>query len=90
MVFGEGLAALLGLTFALVALSATMITGNPVYDALGSIMIGLLLIVISILLGREVKALLVGQGVEPFVKKAMVNFLQQQSTVSNVFNIVTL
>ncbi|MDX2349422.1 MAG: cation diffusion facilitator family transporter [Porticoccus sp.] len=90
VVFGEDLAALLGLTFALVALSATMITGNPVYDALGSIMIGLLLIVIAILLGREVKALLVGQGVEPLVKKAMVNFLQQQSTVSNVFNVVTL
>jgi divalent metal cation (Fe/Co/Zn/Cd) transporter len=88
--FGEDLAALLGMTFALVALSATIITGNPVYDALGSIMIGLLLIVIAILIGREVKALLVGQGVEPLVKKAMVNFLQQQSTVSIVFNVVTL
>jgi len=51
VVFGEDLAALLGLTFALIALSATMIIGNPVYDALGSIMTGLLLIVISILLG---------------------------------------
>jgi len=61
VVFGEDLAALLGLIFALIALSATMITGNPVYDALGSIMIGLLLIVIAILVGREVKALLVGR-----------------------------
>jgi len=32
----------------------------------------------------------VGQGEELLVKKAMVNFLQQQSTVSNVFNVVTL
>jgi divalent metal cation (Fe/Co/Zn/Cd) transporter len=60
VIFGEGLAALLGLTFALVALSVTIFTGNPVYDALGSIMIGLLLIVIAIFLGREMKALLVG------------------------------
>jgi len=90
VVFGEEIAALLGLTFALVALSATMITGNPVYDALGSMAIGVLLIAIAVLVGREVKALLVGQGVEPLVKDAMVNFLQQQSTVSTVFNIVTL
>lgn len=90
VVFGEDLAALLGLTFALIALSATMITGDPLYDALGSITIGVLLIVIAVLVGVEVKALLVGQGVEPLVKKAMVNFLQQQSTVSKVFNVVTL
>ncbi len=67
-----------------------MITGDPLYDALGSITIGLLLIVIALLVGVEVKALLAGQGVKPQVKKAMVNFLQQQSTVSKVFNVVTL
>lgn len=48
VVFGEGLAALLGLTFALFALFATMITGNPIFDAIGSIVIDLLLIIIAI------------------------------------------
>ncbi len=90
VVFGEDLAALLGLTFALVALFATMITGNPVFDAMGSIVIGLLLIVIAILVGVEVKALLVGQGVEPQEKKKMASFLQAQPGVSQVFNILTL
>jgi divalent metal cation (Fe/Co/Zn/Cd) transporter len=90
VVFGEDLAALLGLTFALVALFATMITGDPIFDAMGSIVIGLLLIIIAILVGVEVKALLVGQGVEPMEKKSMVNFLQAQPGVSKVFNLLTL
>lgn len=90
VVFGEDLAALLGLVFALLALSATMITGNPIYDAMGSIVIGLLLIIIAILVGMEVKALLVGQGVEPQEKKKMELFFQAQPGVDKVFNILTL
>ena len=51
VVFCENLVALLGLTFALIALSATIITGNSLYDALGSITIDVLWIVIAILVG---------------------------------------
>jgi Co/Zn/Cd efflux system component len=90
VVFGEETAALLGLTFALVVLSVTRITGNPLYDALGSMAIGVLLIVRAFFVGKQVKTLLVGQGVEPLVKDAMANLLQQQPTVATVFNIVTL
>ncbi len=90
VVFGEDIAALLGLIFALLALLAAIFTGNPMYDALGSIAIGVLLIVIAVLIGVEVKALLVGQGVEAHVKEKMVQWLNSRVEVDKVFNVLTL
>lgn len=90
VIFGEDLAALLGLIFALVAVVATMITGNPVYDAIGSIGIGVLLIVIAVFIAVEVKALLIGQGVEPRVKEEMLKFLGERPEIKKVYNLLTL
>ncbi len=90
VVLGEDIAALLGLLFALVALLAAIATGNPFYDALGSIAIGVLLIVVAVLVGTEVKALLVGQGVELRVKANMLDWLAERAEIDKVFNIVTL
>ncbi|MBU1231527.1 MAG: cation diffusion facilitator family transporter [Proteobacteria bacterium] len=90
VVFGEDLAALLGLSFALMAVGVTMVTGNPFYDALGSIVIGALLIVIAVLIGVEVKNLLIGQGVEPSLKEEMVASLEQEEKIEQVLNLLTL
>ena len=90
VIFGEDLAALLGLGTALVAVLLTMITGDPMWDALGSCAIGALLVVVAVLLAAEVKELLVGQGVEAHVREDMQQFLEQQDEIAQVFNIVTL
>jgi cation diffusion facilitator family transporter len=90
VIFGEDLAALLGLAAALVAVLITMMTGDPFWDALGSCAIGALLIVVAILLGVEVKHLLVGQGVEDDTRAEMEAFLLQQQEIEQVFNIVSL
>ena len=90
VIFGEDLAALLGLAFALVAVLLTMVTGNPLYDAIGSIGIGVLLIVIAVFIAVEVKALLIGQGVEPRTKEAMLKLLNGRAEVKQVFNLLTL
>jgi cation diffusion facilitator family transporter len=90
VVFGEDSAALLGLSFALVAILLSMLTGNSAYDAAGSIGIGLLLVVVAIFIGFEVKALLVGQGVEPAIKEKMVAFLQERDEIDRVYNLLTL
>jgi cation diffusion facilitator family transporter len=90
VIFGEDLAALLGLLAALVAVSATMITGDPLWDALGSCVIGGLLIVVAILLAGEVKELLIGQGVEPRLLAEMTEFITAQQEVETVFNLLTL
>ena len=90
VIFGEDLAALLGLLAALVAVSATIITGDPLWDALGSCVIGGLLIVVAILLAGEVKELLIGQGVEPRLLAEMTEFITAQQEVETVFNLLTL
>ncbi|WP_173922758.1 cation diffusion facilitator family transporter [Agromyces sp. Marseille-P2726] len=58
----EDIAALLGLVFAFIGVGLTIITGNPVFDAIGTLFIGALLIVVAIVLGIETKSLLVGEG----------------------------
>lgn len=58
----EDIAALLGLIFALLGVGLTIITGNSLFDALGTLAIGVLLIVVAIILGIETKSLLVGEG----------------------------
>ena len=90
VIFGEDLAALLGLVFAFIAVLATWLTGNPMWDALGSIGIGVLLIVVAAMVGVEVKAMLIGQGVEEPVKAEMTAFLAAQPAVEGIFELITL
>lgn len=58
----EDVAALFGLVFAFIAVGLTVLTGNPLFDAIGTLMIGTLLILVAIILGIETKSLLVGEG----------------------------
>lgn len=90
VVFGEDVAALLGLVLALFAVIAAAVTGNPVYDAIGTVIIGVLLVVIAFLLAIEVKALLIGQGVETHVQEDMKRFLQDRPEISQIYNFLTL
>jgi len=90
VIFGEDLAALVGLVLAFAAILVAWTTGNPAWDALGSIAIGALLIAVAIAVAIEVKALLIGQGVEPEVREAMMRFLRAQPPVEEVINLITL
>jgi cation diffusion facilitator family transporter len=58
----EDVAALIGLVFALFGVGLTAITGNGVFDGIGTLLIGTLLIAVAIVLGIETKSLLVGEG----------------------------
>jgi len=90
VVFGEDIAALAGLVLALAAVSAAVITGNPDWDAYGTIMIGVLLIVIAFFIAVEIKALLIGQSADPSVVRQMREFLAGQPEVQNLFNLLTV
>ncbi len=90
VVFGEDIAALLGLMQAALAISATMITGNPLFDALGTMAIGVLLILVAFFIGLEVKSLLVGQGVDPATKEEMLALLQNRPEIHTIYNMLTL
>jgi cation diffusion facilitator family transporter len=58
----EDVAALIGLVFALLGVGLTALTGNPVFDSLGTLAIGALLITVAVILALETKSLLVGEG----------------------------
>lgn len=90
VIFGEDLAALLGLVFALCAILISVATGNPMWDAVGTLMIGVLLIVVAVFVAIEVKAMLIGQSVDPLIAADMQTFLQQQPTVDQLYNLITL
>jgi cation diffusion facilitator family transporter len=90
VILGEDLAALLGLALALVAVVATIITGNPAWDALGSMSIGAVLVVVAVGIAVEIKALLIGQSADPVVEAQMQEFLQKQPGIEKVFRLLTL
>jgi len=90
VVLGEDVAALAGLVFALAAVGLTMATGDPVYDAAGSIGIGALLVLVAVGIGAEVSGLLIGQSVESEVKQAIHDHLDKCEEVAQVFNLITL
>lgn len=90
VVFGEDLAALLGLSLALLAVVLTMLTGDLLFDALGTMAIGVLLVVVAVAVASEVKALLIGQGIEPYRRTALAAFLDAREEIDTVFNLITL
>lgn len=90
VIFGEDLAALLGLVFALVAVLLAVYTGNPLWDAIGTIAIGALLIVVAVFVAIEVKAMLIGQSVDPARQKQMRDFLEARPEVQRVISLITL
>jgi len=58
----EDIAALAGLVLAFLGVSLTILTGDPAWDAVGTLAIGALLVLVAIVLGLETKSLLVGEG----------------------------
>lgn len=58
----EDVAALMGLVFALTGVGLTILTGDPMWDAIGTLAIGVLLVLVAVILGIETKSLLVGEG----------------------------
>jgi cation diffusion facilitator family transporter len=90
VVFGEDTAALLGLSFALIAIVFSLITGNPVYDALGSIGIGVLLILVSFFLALKVKSLLIGQSSDSKTREEIMHFLENRPEIDLILNLITL
>ncbi|WP_084104921.1 cation diffusion facilitator family transporter [Demequina sp. NBRC 110056] len=61
----EDTAALIGLLCAFFGISMTIITGDGIWDAIGTALIGILLIVVAVILARETKSLIMGESVTP-------------------------
>jgi len=90
VVLGEDVAALLGLSFALISVVLAVLTGNPVFDAIGSIGIGFLLIIISVFLAVKVKSLLIGQSADSETYNAIKALLEARPEIDQILNLITL
>lgn len=90
VILGEDSAAMIGLFFALLSVILTMVTGNPVFDAIGSIGIGVLLVIISIFLGIKIKGFLIGQSTDQFTRDEIIQYLDSREEIEEVLNILTL
>ena len=84
----EDLGALVGLILALFGVGLSVITGDPVWDAIGTICIGVLLGVIAVILIIEMKSLLIGEGAAPAVLSDIVSALES-GDVQRVIHIKT-
>lgn len=90
VILGEDFAALLGLALALIAVLMTMLTGNPMWDGLGSMWIGVILIVVAAGIAREIMALLIGQSADPQDVARLRRFVEAREGVDKVYRVLTL
>jgi len=86
----EDLGALLGLAIALVGVTLSAATGNPRFDAIGSIAIGVLLGVIAIVLAIEMKSLLIGESAAKEVCGAIRRSIEEFPAVRKLIHMRTL
>lgn len=90
VILGENSAAVLGLFFALIALLASYYTGDPRYDAAGSIAIGVVLIAVAVFLAREVKSLLIGESADNEVIEAIKTTAEKLPLIQQIINTRTI
>jgi len=90
IVFGENGAALAGLGVALIAVLLTVWTGDPLYDAAGSIIIGVLLVVVAVAIGAQTKSLLIGESASPRVRRDIKAFLGAWPGIAAMREFITL
>ncbi len=85
----EDVGALLGLSAALVCVSLSAWTGDPRFDALGSLLIGALLAVIAVVLGWEMQSLLIGESATPEVQRRIRDRIESHEHVRRLIHMRT-
>jgi len=86
----EDFAATLGLIIALVGTLISYFTNNPIYDAISSILIGILLMVSGLFLGYEMKHLITGEAISSDLHIELKNALQKNKEIISVITIKTI
>ena len=90
VVLGEDVAALIGLGIAFCFIALAAVTGNPAFDAIGSMCIGVVLVVISLWVASRIKSLIVGRSAEPELRRLIDAYIEDHTTIEAVFNTITL
>ncbi|WP_225032040.1 cation diffusion facilitator family transporter [Paraburkholderia sp. XV] len=87
---GEDFASVVGVAVSLIAVVASMLSQNPLFDALGGIGVGLVLMGTALFSMREIKSLLVGESAHQGVRDEMDAWLRTRPEIRNVVSLVAL
>ncbi|MDH4262347.1 MAG: cation diffusion facilitator family transporter [Spirochaetia bacterium] len=90
VVFAEDAAAILGLILAFIFVVLTILTGNPIFDAIGSICIGIILLIIAFFLMIRIQALIIGRSADPELQGFIENEIKKDKNILEIFNVITL
>lgn len=90
VVFGENAAAVLGLAIALLAIGYAKITGDTRADAVGTLLVGVVLVGVAVFLAREVKSLLVGESADPVITEAARALATHDPRIAEVLQCITM
>lgn len=90
VILGEDIAALVGLVVAFGFLGLTVLTGDPVYDALGSVVIGAVLVTVSMFIAQRIRGLLVGRSAEPALRAVIDRIIAADPAIDRVLNTITV
>lgn len=86
----EDLGAQIGLVLALIGVSLSVVTGDALWDGIGTVCIGVLLVLIAFILAIETKSLLLGESAGPEVQRRIVEALESEPAVESVIHMRTL
>jgi cation diffusion facilitator family transporter len=90
VVLGEDLAALAGLTIAFVFVGLAAKTGDTRFDAIGSIAIGVVLIIVAAFIVVRIRALLIGKSAEPALRAQIDELIARDPDIESLLNTITL
>lgn len=90
VVFGENMAATLGLALATVAVIVSHYTGDTRWDGVGSVAIGVVLIGVAVFLAVEIKSLLIGEAADPTISRAVADVVTELSRIEELLWMTTI
>lgn len=90
VVFMEDLAAISGLSCALVLIALQHFTHILIFDGLASIIIGLILAAVALFLGNETKSLLLGESADPTIIKQISTIFEEEESINRLIHIKSL
>ena len=90
VVFGEDIAALVGLVLAFGFLGLASLTGDTIYDAIGSMCIGVVLIIVSLFIAVRIRSLLVGRSAEPMLRELIDRLIEADDVIEDLLNTITV
>ena len=90
VVLGEDLAALAGLILAFIFVALAALTGNTMFDAIGSMVIGVVLVCVSIFIAMRIKGLIVGRSAEEDLQEALSAQIAAEPGIEQLFRAITV